>query len=95
MTELNKPLSRRTGTTRYEKSKRRAIIISLEPVATIGVRLAETRQTYRVDAEVLYEFAVKQHEAQVEKRAGQIQKTGIRLGSARKQARKELAGDLK
>lgn len=59
MTELAKRIQRKTSARRFEKSKARKVILILEPPATIGVKLEGTRQTYRLDAEVLYEMAVQ------------------------------------
>lgn len=95
MTELTKSIVRLTRATRHEKSKRRKIILSMEPQASVGVRLQGTRQTFRIDAEVLYEIAVKRFEVEVEKRAKQIFKTGVRIKTARAKARKELGIGLK
>lgn len=94
MTELNKPVSRKTSAAKYEKSKHRRVILSLEPTAKVGVRLEGTRQTYRVDAEVFYEFAVRLWVAAVECRTKQLVKSGMTRRSATAQARKELLKEL-
>lgn len=97
MTELSKTVSRLTNATRHEKSKRRRIILSLEPDRLVAVRLQGTRQSYRLDAESIYELAVRSHENQVERRAKAIKRESphLRLGQARVKARKELAAELK
>lgn len=94
-TELIKKVTRRSSATIHEKSQRRAVILSLEPTAAIGVRLAGTRQTYKIDAEVLYSFAVKQHELTIDRRAKAIRKaTGKTPKAARAAAAKELRSEL-
>jgi hypothetical protein len=95
MTDLSKPITRKTSATLHEKGQRRPVLVTLIPPAKIGFRLAGTRQTYQVDAESGYSFAVKMHLAEVERRTKQLQKTGLSARSARAKARKELAGQLK
>lgn len=93
---LIKPVARVTSARIHEAGKTRRAILSLIPGAAVGVRLEGTRQTYQVDAEVLYSFAVKQHERRIEKRAVHIHKAeGVRMKTARAKARKELLGALK
>lgn len=95
MTELNKPLRRVTSARRHEKSKTRAVVLSLEPPAQVGVRLQGTRQTYRLDAESVYEIAVQYHQRRVDKRARQIAKAeSLPLRRAMVKARKELQKEL-
>jgi hypothetical protein len=69
MTDLNKRVVRISAARRYEKSKTRAVILSLEPPASVGVRLQGTRQTYRLEGESIYELAVRSHEQRIIKRA--------------------------
>ena len=96
MTDLLKMVKRRTISRRREQSKSRPMIVSLEPGDVIGVKLAGTRQTYRVSIEGVYEYALRQHLARIDKRARQIAKNeGLRLRSATAKARKELRDDLK
>jgi len=96
MTDLNKRVVRITGARRHEKSRTRAVILSLEPPASVGVRLQGTRQTYRLEGESIYELAVRHHEAQIEKRAKRIAKDELKpMRSARAKARKEMAKELK
>ncbi len=95
MTNLTKKLYRKTSAIRFEKSKHRHVILSLEPTARLGVRLEGTRQTYKIDAEVVYEFAVRVWMTSVERRARQLIKAGMKARSARSQARKELSKELK
>src|SRR5262245_58742316 len=89
MTKLEKSIRRKTSATRFEKSEHRAVIITLEPTATVGVRLEGTRQTYRLDAEVVYELAVRSHIAAIDKRTRELRKEGLPLRSARSKAAKE------
>jgi hypothetical protein len=100
MVELKKRVRRKTSATVFDRG-RRHVFLSLEPSAglrqeSVGVRLAGTRDTYRIEAESLYSIAVKIHNAAIEKRAKQIQKAqGCPIRSARSKAKKELAADLK
>lgn len=94
MTELEKTIRRRTKATRYEKSKSRAIIVSLEASQEIGIRLEGTRQTYRLGVESVYELAVRVWANKVDKRAKELMKTGMRKSSAIAMARKELSAEL-
>jgi hypothetical protein len=90
MTALTKTVSRVSGAHRHEKSKTRALVLTLEPPAKVGVRLQGTCQTYRLDAEAIYELAVRAHEATIERLAQKIVKRDkMRVGSARALARKE------
>jgi hypothetical protein len=94
-TQLTKIVKRKTPATVFDRG-RKHIILSLEPSAFVGVRLAGTRRRYLVDAESIYSIAVKMHNQEIEKRAKQIAKSdGVRIGTARAKARKELEGMLK
>jgi phosphoglucomutase len=95
MTDLDKTVKRRSHATRTEASKSRRVIVTLEPDQKIGFRLEGTRDTYRLDIESGYELAVRSHVSDVEKRAQQLKKSGLRAASARAQARKELKGRLR
>ena len=98
MTPLNKVVSRTTNARRHEKSKTRCVILSLIPPASVGVRLAGTRQTYRLEAESIYELAVRSHERAIERRAAQIRRndpTCRSITSARAKARREMAKELR
>lgn len=100
MVELNKRVKRQTRAVVFDRG-RRTIILSLEPARgdeteSVGVRLAKTRDTYRIDAASLYSIVVKLHRSKVEKRAKVIAKDeGIRIASARRKAEKELAKELR
>ncbi len=96
MTDLSKPIRRVTAARRHEKSKTRAVILSLEPPAQIGVRLQGTRQTFRLDAEAVYEIAVRSHENRIERLAKQLSKAdGLPMRSARVKARKQMKEELR
>lgn len=98
MTELSKRVIRSTSARRHEKSKHRIVILSLDPPCSVGVRLAGTRQTYRLEAESIYELAVRHHENQIDRRARAIKKENPfvkTMKSARAKARKELLAELK
>jgi hypothetical protein len=95
MTNLNSTVRRITTARRHEKSKTRAVVLSLEPPAQVGVRLQGTRQTYKLDAESVYELAVRYHERRIEKLARTIAKAeSIPLKRATSKARRELAKEL-
>lgn len=95
MTELTKIVRRVTSARRHEKSKTRAVVISIEPPARVGCRLQGTRDTFRLDVETIYELAVLSHERAIEKRAHRIAKEeSITLGKARVKARRILKGEL-
>jgi hypothetical protein len=96
MTDLTKPVTRKTSAAIHEKGQRRPVLVTLIPPAKIGVRLAGTRQTFTLDAEAVYSIAVKFHLAQIEKRAKYIAKhEGLKMRSALARARKELNAKLK
>lgn len=95
MTDLTRPVHRTTSAHRHEQGKQRAIIVSLLPPAHIGLRLAGTRQTFWLDAEVAYEVAVRSYLQQVEKEAKKIKKDeGCSIASARAKARKRLRSPI-
>lgn len=95
MTPLNKTIRRRTTAHRHEKSRTRALILSLELPAQVGVRLQGTRQTFRLDAEAVYELAVMAHEREIERTAKRIAKSDrLPMRQARARARRELKGKL-
>lgn len=96
MTPLDKKVVRVSHARRHEKSKRRAIILSLEFPALVGVRLQGTRQTYRLEAGQVYELAVRHHEQRIEREAKAIARSeSVPLRRARSMARKKLAEELK
>lgn len=96
MTTLSKPVIRTTSAVRHEKSKTRALILSLELPAKVGVRLAGTRDTFRLDAVAVYELAVMAHERAIEREARRIVKAEkIPLRTAKSRARKALRGLLR
>lgn len=95
-TELTKPVARRTSARVFETGQRRHVVLTLLPPARVGVRLAGTRLTYQLDAEMIYSFAVKRFVADIETRAKAIRKReGVTMRSARARARKELIESLK
>lgn len=99
MTELTKPITRKTPETRYEKSQLRHIIASIEPAgresAVVGIRLAGTRQTYRIGVDAIYTIAVQRHLAKIEKEAKRLNKVErIPMRTARARARKALDKEL-
>lgn len=96
MTDLRRTVKRVTIGRRRDRSKSRALVISLEPGDVVGVRMMGTRQTFRVSIEGVFEYAMRQHLARIDKRTRQIVKSeGLKPRSAMVKARKELAHDLK
>lgn len=96
MTDLVKTIRRRTVGQRRDRSRSRALVISLEPGDVVGIRMLGTRQTYRRSIEAVYEDAIRYHLAKIEKRARQIAKAeGLKMRSAMVKARKELSEDLR
>ena len=100
MTDLNKPIARKTSETRFEKSQLRNIVVSIEPAgrdgAVIGLRLAGTRQTYRIGVQSAYNAAVMHHIDKIAKETKRLCKAeGIPMRSAKAKARKEIAKHLK
>ena len=64
MTNLNKPVSRRTTRlTIRDRSKRRPLIVTLFPGDVLGLRLLGTRKTEMLDLEACYAMAVRQRVA--------------------------------
>lgn len=59
MTKLNKPIRRETDTIVRDKSKRRVLIVGLEPGDVITVRPKGTRKSYSVSVESVYMFAAR------------------------------------
>lgn len=99
MTDLTKPIKRKTPETRYEKSQHRNIIVSVEPAgrdsAVIGFRLAGTRQTYRIGVQQGYNEAVQRHISKIAKKAKELHKDEkLPMRTARARARKELYKEL-
>ncbi len=59
MTKTSKPVSRETVATKFERSQRRPIIVTIYPFGEIGFRLKGTRTTYSLSIEGCYDLAVK------------------------------------
>jgi hypothetical protein len=59
MTKLIKPIKRETDATLFERSRRRQVIVVLEPPDQLGFRLKGTKRTYYLDAAVCYEIALQ------------------------------------
>ena len=91
MTALVKPVQRVTAARRHEAGKTRKVVIVVAPPAEVGARLQGTRQTFWLNAEQIYELAVRQFVRDVEDEARRIAKReGIKLASARVKARRHL-----
>jgi hypothetical protein len=100
MTELTKPITRKTAATEYYKAASRNLVVSLEPAgrgaAQIGIRLAGTRQTYRIGINSVYRLAIDRHLQKVEKEAKRLHKEEkLPMRSARARARKTLEKELR
>lgn len=99
MTQLTKRVQRKTQATVFDRGSR-AVYFTLEPAAgdrveSVGVRLAGTREVYRIEGPSLYSFLVQRHATKIEARAKAIRRaTGVRISTARATARKELKGEL-
>lgn len=99
MTQLTKRVQRKTQATVFDRG-RRNVFLTLEPargdqVEGVGVRLAKTRETYRIEGPALYSFLVQRHAQKIETRAKAIRRTtGCRISTARAKARKELKAEL-
>lgn len=59
MTDLNKPVRRRSAATFRDRSKRRRIVVTLYPAGFIGLRLERCRREETISLEGVYEAAVK------------------------------------
>lgn len=58
-TILRKPVKRKSHEHRFDRGKRRAIVVTLYPAGFIGLRLEGTRREETLPIEVAYERAVK------------------------------------
>lgn len=67
MTDLNKPVTRRSHVTVRSQGKNRQIVVMLHPNGTVKLRLLGTRRTEEVTLDAVYSLAVKQRVA-MEKR---------------------------
>lgn len=69
MTRLTRAVSRETTGRIFERSVYRQIIVTLEPPCKITLRLKGTRRRFALDAETVYQLAVKaaMREAEQEK----------------------------
>ena len=60
MTDLHKPVSRRTDSTIRDAGKRRRMVVTLYPNGdTLGLRPEKTRREEFISIAAIYEFAVK------------------------------------
>lgn len=87
MTELKKHIHRTTGALFRGKK----IVVTLAPPAYIALRLQGSPLSFLLDAEVAYVLAIRQHAAEVERRARRLVKEQkIKLGAARKFIEREI-----
>lgn len=63
MTDLNKPVKRKTNTMIRDRGRLRQIMITIYPNGTIGLRPMGTRQEEVLTMESCYSLAVKQRVA--------------------------------
>lgn len=59
MTPLRKPVTRKSDATVRDGSKRRALVVTLYPNDTIGLRPEKTRREEIVPLDAIYSYAVK------------------------------------
>jgi hypothetical protein len=59
MTDLNRPVRRKSHTTVRDASVRRRIVVTLYPSGVIGLRPEKTRREEALDIEAAYSIAVK------------------------------------
>lgn len=99
MTDLTKPVKRKTAATVFDQAKAKAIVVSLEPTrtgASIGLKIAGSRDTYRLSVNTVFNIAVRHHQDETERLARKINKNdGVPMRSARARARKEMAKELR
>ena len=57
--KLKQKVERETSATVFERSRRREVIVSIEPPDLVGFRLKGTRRTYYLPADALYCAALK------------------------------------
>lgn len=94
-TKLKKNIERETSAFAREIGRNREIIVGIRPPGIVTVRLKGVRGVYKIDAEILYAIAIKRFANDIENRTKQLKKSGMRITSARSQARKELQATLK
>ncbi len=96
---LTRPVIRETSTEVFDRSKSRNLIVSVEPAGRegtfIGIRVKGTRETYRLGLTSIFNLAISAHEGKVRRKAKELEKAGIKARSAKAQAAKELAKELK
>ena len=85
MTDLHKPIKRRTDATVRDGGKARRIVVTLYPGNTIGLRQEKTRREELISIEAAYSLAVKMRVAkeQAEKRKGgkrTMRRRGLKTG---------------
>lgn len=71
MTDLTKPVRRRTDSTIRDAGKPRRIVITLYPGDTLGLRPEKTRREEFISLTTVYEYAIKPRvrKEQAERRA--------------------------
>ena len=76
MTELNKPVTRKSNSTVRDRGKIRNLVITLFPNGTVGLRPSGTRKLEIVTLDSCYSLAVKQRVAR-EKAEKLIEEVGM------------------
>lgn len=77
MTKLTKKVQRESDASVYERSKYRAIIVSVEPPDRIGFRLKGTQRSYTLPIAMCFRIAV---EAEVESRRALKKRAKLKKG---------------
>lgn len=67
--KLKAPITFETSATIFERSKKREVIITLEPSGFIGLRLKGTARTYDLDLAACYHAAVKREVSRAPRRS--------------------------
>lgn len=98
-TTLTKAVTRKTAVETFDRGKSRSLIVSIEPAgrdnAVIGIRIAGTRDTYRLGVQTVLNMAITKHHDDVRRKAQKLHKEGTPMRSAKAQAKRELAKELR
>lgn len=100
MTDLTKPIKRKTPVETFDRGKYRPLVVTIEPAghdnAVIGVRISGTRDTYRLGIQTILNMAIRKHQDDIQRKAKRIEKEeGLSKRSALAAARRELAKELR
>lgn len=100
MTELTKSVKRKSPVSVYDRGKLRPLMVSIEPAgrdnAVIGIRVAGTRDTYRLGIQTILNVAIRKHDDDTKRLAAKLQKEEqLSKRSALARARREMAKELR